>query len=183
MNQYDLLVIGGGINGLGIAADAAARGLSVMIVEKGDWGGGTTSASSRLIHGGLRYLQYGEIDLVRESLHERGVLVRQRPPPRPSHLASDPDLLRHADTALDDRYWSGALRPFSPATPLFPSPVDPHRRQDPRPRTGPDHGAPHRGICLSGRTDRVPGAYLCGTDAGGHPGGRTGAEPHEGYLP
>ncbi|MBC8136098.1 MAG: glycerol-3-phosphate dehydrogenase/oxidase [Fibrella sp.] len=79
MEQYDLLVIGGGINGLGIAADAAARGLSVCIVEKGDWGGGTTSASSRLIHGGLRYLQYGEIDLVRESLRERGIIVRQRP--------------------------------------------------------------------------------------------------------
>lgn len=77
--KYDLLVIGGGINGLGIAADAARRGLSVLIVEKGDWGGGTTSASSRLIHGGLRYLQYGEIDLVRESLRERGILTRQRP--------------------------------------------------------------------------------------------------------
>lgn len=77
--QYDLLVIGGGINGLGVAADAAARRLSVLIVEKGDWGGGTTSASSRLIHGGLRYLQYGEIDLVRESLRERGILARQRP--------------------------------------------------------------------------------------------------------
>lgn len=79
MARYDLLIIGGGINGLGIAADAAQRGLSVRIVEKGDWGGGTTSASSRLIHGGLRYLQYGEIDLVRESLRERGILARQRP--------------------------------------------------------------------------------------------------------
>lgn len=77
--QYDLLVIGGGINGLGAAADAASRGLTVLIVEKGDWGGGTTSASSRLIHGGLRYLQYGEMDLVRESLRERGTLTRQRP--------------------------------------------------------------------------------------------------------
>ena len=79
MTQFDVLVIGGGINGLGVAADAAARGLSVCIVEKGDWGGGTTSASSRLVHGGLRYLQYGEIDLVRESLRERGIIVRQRP--------------------------------------------------------------------------------------------------------
>ncbi|HVK02385.1 MAG TPA: glycerol-3-phosphate dehydrogenase/oxidase [Armatimonadaceae bacterium] len=79
MGRYDLLVIGGGINGLGVASDAAARGLSVLIVEKNDWGGGTTSASSRLIHGGLRYLQYGEIDLVRESLRERGILARQRP--------------------------------------------------------------------------------------------------------
>ena len=77
--EYDLLIIGGGINGLGVASDAASRGLSVLIVEKGDWGGGTTSASSRLIHGGLRYLQYGEMDLVRESLRERGILTRQRP--------------------------------------------------------------------------------------------------------
>ena len=77
--KYDLLIIGGGINGLGIAADAAARGLSTLIVEREDWGAGTTSASSRLIHGGLRYLQYGEIDLVRESLRERGILARQRP--------------------------------------------------------------------------------------------------------
>jgi glycerol-3-phosphate dehydrogenase len=77
--KYDLLIIGGGINGLGVAADAARRGLKTLIVEKGDWGGGTTSASSRLIHGGLRYLQYGEIDLVRESLRERGILTRQRP--------------------------------------------------------------------------------------------------------
>lgn len=77
--KYDVLVIGGGINGLGIASDAAQRGLRVLIVEKTDWGSGTSSASSRLIHGGLRYLQYGEIDLVRESLRERGILTRQRP--------------------------------------------------------------------------------------------------------
>jgi glycerol-3-phosphate dehydrogenase len=76
---YDLLVIGGGINGLGIAADAAARGLKTLLVEKDDFGGGTTAASSRLIHGGLRYLQYGEFSLVRESLRERRILARQRP--------------------------------------------------------------------------------------------------------
>jgi glycerol-3-phosphate dehydrogenase len=77
--QYDVLVIGGGINGLGVAADAARRGLRTLIVERNDWGSGTSSASSRLIHGGLRYLQYGEVDLVRESLRERGILARQRP--------------------------------------------------------------------------------------------------------
>jgi glycerol-3-phosphate dehydrogenase len=86
--DFDLLVVGGGINGLGVAVDAAMRGLSVCLVEKSDWGGGTTSASSRLIHGGLRYLQYGEVDLVRESLHERGILTRQRP-----HLIQPIDLL------------------------------------------------------------------------------------------
>jgi glycerol-3-phosphate dehydrogenase len=76
---YELLVIGGGINGLGIAADAAARRLKTLLVEKDDFGGGTTAASSRLIHGGLRYLQYGEFSLVRESLRERRILARQRP--------------------------------------------------------------------------------------------------------
>ena len=79
MSRYDLLIIGGGINGLGIAVDAALRGLRVLLVEKEDISSGTTSTSSRLIHGGLRYLQYGELSLVRESLRERGLLVRQRP--------------------------------------------------------------------------------------------------------
>ncbi len=69
--DYDIAVIGGGINGAGIARDAALRGLRVILLEKNDFGSGTTSWSSRLIHGGLRYLEYGEIPLVFESLHER----------------------------------------------------------------------------------------------------------------
>jgi glycerol-3-phosphate dehydrogenase len=69
--QYDVVVIGGGINGAGIARDAALRGLRVLLLEKYDFGGGTTAWSSRLIHGGLRYLEHGEIPLVFESLHER----------------------------------------------------------------------------------------------------------------
>jgi glycerol-3-phosphate dehydrogenase len=88
MDTYDLLVIGGGINGTAIAADAAARGLSVLLVEKGDLGGGTSAASSKLIHGGLRYLQYGEIGLVREALRDREVLLRKRP-----HLVRPIELL------------------------------------------------------------------------------------------
>lgn len=71
---YDLVIIGGGINGAGIARDAALRGLNVILLEKKDFGSGTTSWSSRLIHGGLRYLEYAEISLVYESLHERGHL-------------------------------------------------------------------------------------------------------------
>ena len=67
--DYDIVVIGGGINGAGIARDAALRGLRVLLLEKDDFGGGTTSWSSRLIHGGLRYLEYAEIPLVFESLH------------------------------------------------------------------------------------------------------------------
>lgn len=72
--EFDLVIIGGGINGAGIARDAALRGLNVILLEKSDFGSGTTSWSSRLIHGGLRYLEYAEIPLVYESLHERGCL-------------------------------------------------------------------------------------------------------------
>ncbi|MGV3720910.1 MAG: glycerol-3-phosphate dehydrogenase/oxidase, partial [Actinomycetota bacterium] len=100
MESYDLLVIGGGINGLGIAADASARGLSVLLVEKRDFGSGTSAASSRLIHGGLRYLQYGELSLVRESLRERGLLVRQRP-----HLVRPIQLLIPAYAGVGPPAW------------------------------------------------------------------------------
>ncbi|MEX2126265.1 MAG: glycerol-3-phosphate dehydrogenase [Woeseia sp.] len=72
--DYDVVIIGGGINGAGVARDAAMRGLKVLLLEQNDFGSGTSSWSSRLIHGGLRYLEYGEIPLVYESLHERRVL-------------------------------------------------------------------------------------------------------------
>lgn len=74
--HFDLAVIGAGINGAGIARDAALRGLSVVVLEQSDLCSGTSAASSRLIHGGLRYLEYGEIPLVYESLHERRYLRR-----------------------------------------------------------------------------------------------------------
>lgn len=77
--EYDLLVIGGGINGSGIARDAAGRGLKVCLVEMGDLGGGTSSASTKLFHGGLRYLEYFEFRLVREALIEREVLLKAMP--------------------------------------------------------------------------------------------------------
>ncbi|TRD17860.1 glycerol-3-phosphate dehydrogenase/oxidase [Palleronia caenipelagi] len=76
---YDLVVIGAGINGLGIARDAAARGLRVALIEKEDIGSGTSSWSGRLIHGGLRYLEQGDVALVRESLRERERLFRLAP--------------------------------------------------------------------------------------------------------
>lgn len=76
---YDVVVIGGGINGAGVARDAALRGLRTLLIEKGDFGGGTSSWSTRLIHGGLRYLEYFEFALVRESLHEREILLRNAP--------------------------------------------------------------------------------------------------------
>src|SRR6185369_2285206 len=77
--DFDVIVIGAGINGAGIARDAALRGLSVLLVDKGDVGGGTSAASTRLIHGGLRYLEQFEFGLVRESLRERETLLRIAP--------------------------------------------------------------------------------------------------------
>jgi glycerol-3-phosphate dehydrogenase len=77
--DFDVIVIGAGINGAGIARDAAMRGLKVLLLDKGDLGGGTSSWSTRLIHGGLRYLEHGELGLVRESLRERECLLRIAP--------------------------------------------------------------------------------------------------------
>ncbi len=79
---YDLLIVGGGINGAGIARDAAGRGLSVQLVEQGDIGGATSSSSSKMIHGGLRYLEHYEFRLVSEARAEREVMLRIAP-----HLA------------------------------------------------------------------------------------------------
>ncbi|MBN9282757.1 MAG: FAD-dependent oxidoreductase, partial [Hyphomicrobium denitrificans] len=76
---FDLVVIGGGINGAGIAADGAMRGLRVMLAEADDLAGATSSASSKLIHGGLRYLEHYEFRLVREALAEREVLLAKAP--------------------------------------------------------------------------------------------------------
>jgi glycerol-3-phosphate dehydrogenase len=76
---YDIAVIGGGINGAGIARDAAGRGWSVIVCERGDLAGATSSASTKLIHGGLRYLEYYEFRLVREALAEREILLGMAP--------------------------------------------------------------------------------------------------------
>jgi len=77
--RFDVLVIGGGITGAGIARDAARRGLDVALVERDDFAGGTSSRSSRLVHGGVRYLEHGHLRLVFESCHERRVLLRLAP--------------------------------------------------------------------------------------------------------
>ncbi len=76
---FDLVVVGAGINGAAIAREAAAADLAVLLVDQADLGGGTTSASTRLIHGGLRYLEHGELALVRESLKERTALLALAP--------------------------------------------------------------------------------------------------------
>jgi glycerol-3-phosphate dehydrogenase len=77
--RYDLLVVGGGITGAGVALDAAARGLRTALVERDDFASGTSSRSSKLVHGGLRYLQNGDVRLVYEALHERQRLLRNAP--------------------------------------------------------------------------------------------------------
>src|SRR5579885_2893780 len=81
---WDMVVIGGGATGVGIAVDAASRGYSVCLVEQSDFGKGTSSRSTKLVHGGVRYLQQGNISLVMEALKERGILRQNA-----THLVSD----------------------------------------------------------------------------------------------
>src|SRR4051812_8082403 len=76
---FDLLVLGGGITGAGVALDAALRGFRVALIDKGDFASGTSSVSSKLVHGGLRYLEHGDFRLVYEALHERGRLLQNAP--------------------------------------------------------------------------------------------------------
>src|SRR5438876_3297976 len=76
---FDLLVLGGGITGAGVALDVVTRGFRVALIDKGDFASGTSSVSSKLVHGGLRYLEHGEFGLVYEALHERRRLLRNAP--------------------------------------------------------------------------------------------------------
>src|ERR1700739_2991301 len=76
---FDLLILGGGITGAGVALDAVTRGLRVALIDKGDFASGTSSVSSKLVHGGLRYLEHGDFGLVYEALHERRLLLQNAP--------------------------------------------------------------------------------------------------------
>src|SRR6476659_1208166 len=82
--HYDIIIIGGGATGLGCAVDAASRGYKTLLLEKYDFAKGTSSRSTKLIHGGVRYLAQGNLPLVREALQERGLLRRNAP-----HLVKD----------------------------------------------------------------------------------------------
>jgi len=82
--RWDVVVVGGGATGLGCALDAAARGYRTLLVERSDFAQGTSSRSTKLAHGGVRYLQRGDVALVTEALHERGLLRRNAP-----HLVHD----------------------------------------------------------------------------------------------
>src|SRR6202165_2514681 len=77
--RFDLLVLGGGITGAGVALDAATRGLRVALIDKGDFAGGTSSVSSKLVHDGLRYLEHGDFGLVYEAMQERRRLLHNAP--------------------------------------------------------------------------------------------------------
>ena len=120
MNTYDLVVIGGGINGAGIARDAAGRGLSVLLCEKDDLAQHTSSASTKLVHGGLRYLEHYDFLLVRHALIEREVLLRAAPhiiwPLRfvlPHHKAQRPRWLIRLGLFLYDHIGGRKLLPKS----------------------------------------------------------------------
>src|ERR1051325_2959476 len=76
---WDIIVVGGGATGLGTALDAASRGYQTLLLEQADFAKGTSSRSTKLVHGGVRYLAQGDIGLVREALHERGLLLKNAP--------------------------------------------------------------------------------------------------------
>ncbi|MFM8844124.1 MAG: glycerol-3-phosphate dehydrogenase [Actinomycetota bacterium] len=118
--EFDVFVIGGGINGVGIALDAASRGLTVALVESSDFASGTSSKSSKLIHGGLRYLEQYDFKLVREALHERELMVSTLSP----HLVKPVSFLYPLHEKLKERTYVGAgmtlydaLRGFKRALP------------------------------------------------------------------
>ena len=136
--MFDLLIVGGGIHGAAVARDAAGRGLKVLLAEKGDYASATSSASSKLIHGGLRYLEHLEVKLVRESLVERAELLRAAP-----HLVAPLKFLLpiydwqargawfvHAGLALYDLLSMGdGLPPSGKLSPAEAASL-PHLRQD-----------------------------------------------------
>ena len=83
-SEWDVIVIGGGATGLGVALDATTRGYKTLLLEQVDFAKGTSSKSTKLLHGGVRYLAQGNIDLVKEALYERGLLLKNA-----SHLVSN----------------------------------------------------------------------------------------------
>lgn len=102
---WDLLVVGGGATGVGVAMDAASRGLRVLLLEQSDFGKGTSSRSTKLVHGGVRYLQQGNINLVREALHERSLLLKNAP-----HLVTDMSFVIPCRTYWSRFYYGLGLR-------------------------------------------------------------------------
>ena len=139
-DEFDVLVIGGGVNGVGVALDAVTRGLKVALVESQDFAAGTSSRSSKLIHGGLRYLEQYDFKLVREALHERELMVSTQCP----HLVKPVSFLYPLTEKVKERTYVGAglalydaLRGFKRALPSHKhltgktiSQISPSLRQD-----------------------------------------------------
>ena len=134
---YDIAIIGGGVNGCGIARDASGRGLKVFLAEKGDLASGTSSASTKLVHGGLRYLEHYEFLMVREALKEREVLLSMAPhiiwPLRfvlPHHSALRPAWLIRMGLFLYDHLGGRKILPASHQINLARSPAgEPLKRE------------------------------------------------------
>lgn len=104
---WDMIVIGGGATGMGIAVDAATRGYEVLLLEQHDFGKGTSSRSTKLVHGGVRYLKQGNLALVREALQERGILLRNAP-----HLAHERAFVIPSYTWWERPYYSMGLSAY-----------------------------------------------------------------------
>ena len=87
-NTWDIIVIGGGATGLGMALDAVSRGYKTLLLEQSDFAKGTSSRSTKLVHGGVRYMAQGDLQLVMEALHERGLMIKNAP-----HLIINQDFI------------------------------------------------------------------------------------------
>ncbi len=168
---FDLVVIGGGVVGAGTALDAATRGLSVALIEQRDWAAGTSSRSSKLIHGGLRYLEQLDFGLVREALGEQTLMLERlcpasrapRPLPLPAHASRlGARLYRRRHAALRRARRPASATPPSPPHPTrravaFPgSARRPHGRGNPVLGCAGRRRAAHAGTIV--RTARVHGA-------------------------
>src|SRR5512137_343834 len=102
---WDIIIIGGGATGLGIALDAASRGYKTLLLEQSDFAKGTSSRSTKLVHGGVRYMAQGDLLLVMEALHERGLMLKNAP-----HLTSDQEFIIPVYTIWDTILYTVGLK-------------------------------------------------------------------------
>src|SRR5688500_6828971 len=105
---WDVVVVGGGATGAGVAVDAAARGYAVLLLERHDFGKGTSSRSTKLVHGGVRYLEQGNIALVMEALKERGLLLQNAP-----HLVRDLPFVVPSYTWWESPFYGFGLKVYN----------------------------------------------------------------------
>jgi len=103
--KWDIIVIGGGATGLGVALDGASRGYKTLLLEQSDFAKGTSSRSTKLVHGGVRYMAQGDLFLVMEALHERGLMLKNAP-----HLTSNQEFVIPVYTLWDAIMYSVGLK-------------------------------------------------------------------------